>query len=75
MTTWMAAYRSAMMSPFEPMTMAHGPRGFADQTVRQVVRVRGEGERLRVRFSNLYGERPLVIGRVVGREPGLLRKV
>ncbi|GAA1534674.1 hypothetical protein GCM10009678_16280 [Actinomadura kijaniata] len=65
MTTWTAAYRSAMVSPFESMTLVHGPRGFADQTVRQVVRVRGEGERLRVRFSNLYGARPLVVGRVV----------
>ncbi|MFC9971941.1 GDSL-type esterase/lipase family protein [Spirillospora sp. NPDC127200] len=45
--------------------------GFADQSVRQVVRVTAGGERLRLRLSNRYGDRPLrVAGAMVGRSAG-----
>jgi hypothetical protein len=33
--------------------------GFADQTLRQVVRVGAGGSRLRIRLSNLFGTQPL----------------
>lgn len=39
-----------------------GARWFVDQTVRQVVRLSIGGDTLRVRFSNEYGDKPLVIG-------------
>lgn len=58
--TWTAAFRSAPVSPYEP-TLVYSSRGFDDQTVRQIVRVRGGGDRLRVRLSNLYGKEPLTI--------------
>ncbi|WP_265443722.1 SGNH/GDSL hydrolase family protein [Flexivirga meconopsidis] len=36
--------------------------GFGDQTLRQVARISVGGSAIRLRFSNLYGDRPLVIG-------------
>jgi lysophospholipase L1-like esterase len=38
------------------------PRSLRDQTIRQVARVSLGGDRIRVEFSNEYGEHPLVIG-------------
>jgi lysophospholipase L1-like esterase len=38
------------------------PRTLRDQTIRQVARVSLGGNRVRVEFSNEYGEHPLVIG-------------
>jgi lysophospholipase L1-like esterase len=38
------------------------PRSLRDQTVRQIARVSLGGERVRIEFSNEYGEQPLVIG-------------
>ena len=35
--------------------------GFDDQTIRNIVTTHWEGERLRVRLSNRFGERPLVV--------------
>lgn len=35
---------------------------YADRTLRQIVRVSLGGERVRIRLTNEYGERPLVIG-------------
>ncbi|MFE3906898.1 GDSL-type esterase/lipase family protein [Streptomyces sp. NPDC059153] len=61
--TWTAAFRSAPVSPYEPTPLVYPSRGFDDQTLRQVVRVRGGGDRLRVRLSNLYGKEPLTIAR------------
>jgi lysophospholipase L1-like esterase len=61
--TWSAAFRSAPVSPYESLTLVYPSRGFHDETLRQVVRVRGRGERLRVRLSNLYGKQPLTIAR------------
>ncbi|MEV1248236.1 SGNH/GDSL hydrolase family protein [Nonomuraea sp. NPDC050022] len=61
--TWIAAFRSAPVSPYEP-TLVHPSRSFDDQTLRQIVRVRGGGARLRVRLSNLYGKEPLTIARI-----------
>jgi lysophospholipase L1-like esterase len=44
----------------EPANMPPEP-GLADATLRQVVRVSLGGERLRVRFSNAFGTKPLTI--------------
>ena len=59
-TTWGAAP--------EPPSPAMGPLpatpSFADQTIREVVRISAGGTRLRIRFTNEYGTKPLRIGAV-----------
>lgn len=60
-TTWIAAHRSAVLSPHEDFHLFE-PRGFTDQTVRQSLRLAGGGDALRVRLSNRYGKEPLDIG-------------
>jgi lysophospholipase L1-like esterase len=60
LTSWAASPQAA--SP------AMGPRPatptFANQTIRQVVRLSAGGTRIRLRLSNEYGATPLVIGSV-----------
>lgn len=58
---WTAGFRTAVISPYEQIQFTE-PRGFADQTVRQVLHMAGGGERLRVRLTNRYGRTPLHIG-------------
>ncbi|MBM7786484.1 GDSL-type esterase/lipase family protein [Tenggerimyces flavus] len=53
-----------MISPYESIQLSE-PRSFAGQTVRQVLRLAGGGERFRVRLTSLYGRAPLVVGRAV----------
>ncbi|MHC3468681.1 GDSL-type esterase/lipase family protein [Streptomyces sp. 7R007] len=60
-TTWIAAHRYAVIDPHEDFHLFE-PRGFADQTVRQSLRLAGGGEALRVRLSNRYGRAPLEVG-------------
>ncbi|AVT41857.1 GDSL-type esterase/lipase family protein [Plantactinospora sp. BB1] len=57
---WTAGFRTAVISPYEQLKLSE-PRGFADQTVRQVLHMAGGGERLRVRLTNRYGRTPLTI--------------
>ncbi|WP_244976142.1 GDSL-type esterase/lipase family protein [Nocardia huaxiensis] len=63
MTTqgWVAGFRAPLVNPAEPIRLAE-PRGFDGETLRQVVRVAGGGEQLRVRLTNRYSDRELVIG-------------
>ncbi|WP_235948997.1 GDSL-type esterase/lipase family protein [Nocardia terrae] len=65
MTTqrWAAGYRAPLVNPAEAIKLAE-PRAFADETVRQVVRVAGGGSRVRVRLTNRYGAQDLAIGAV-----------
>ena len=58
---WTAGFRTAVISPYGQIHFTE-PRGFADQTVRQVLHMAGGGERLRVRLTNRYGRTPLTIG-------------
>jgi lysophospholipase L1-like esterase len=58
---WTAGFRTAVISPYEQIQLSE-PRGFADQTVEQALRMAGGGERLRVRLTNRYGRTPLTIG-------------
>ncbi len=58
---WVAGFRSAVISPYEQIQF-NEPRGFADQTVRQVLHLAGGGEQLRVHLTNRYGRAPLTIG-------------
>jgi len=52
--------------PALPPVAAFGPHGLhrhaADTTLRQIIRISGRGDRLRVRLSNEYGTAPLTIG-------------
>ena len=58
--TWTASPQSDWGADFfAPVGI---PRSLRDQTLRQVARVTLGGDRIRVEFSNEYGEHPLVIG-------------
>ncbi|MFD9903127.1 GDSL-type esterase/lipase family protein [Streptomyces sp. NPDC059063] len=59
-TTWVAGFRSAVLSPHEA-TQLKPSRHFHDQTLRQILHLDGGGEALRVLLSNEYGKEPLVI--------------
>jgi lysophospholipase L1-like esterase len=59
--TWTAAFHTAVISPYEQIRFTE-PRGFADQTVRQVLHLAGGGERVRIRLTNRYGRTPLTVG-------------
>ncbi|WP_367040828.1 GDSL-type esterase/lipase family protein [Streptomyces sp. Je 1-332] len=59
--SWTAAFRSAVVSPHEDIDLFE-LRGFAGQTVRQILRLDGGGEAVRVRLTNRYGKEPLHIG-------------
>lgn len=61
---WIQTWGAAPLPP----TPAQGPfpatPSFANQTLRQIVRVSVGGGRLRIRLTNEYGTRPLAIGAV-----------
>jgi lysophospholipase L1-like esterase len=83
-THWTGAW-SAAAQPSNPGEMVPNAsaKGFADQTVRQVIRVSAGGAQVRVRVSNAYGKAPLTLtGATVGKArdgarvwPGTLRPV
>lgn len=56
---WVASWGTAQMVPGAEHELA--PAQWRDATLRQVVRVSLGGERLRVRFSNVFGTEALVI--------------
>ncbi|WP_225096601.1 GDSL-type esterase/lipase family protein [Streptomyces sp. CoH27] len=60
-TTWIAAHRTAVIDPYEGFQLFES-RGFADQTLRQTLRLAGGGEAVRITLSNRYGKEPLEIG-------------
>ncbi|MFC9996170.1 GDSL-type esterase/lipase family protein [Nocardia sp. NPDC127526] len=60
---WVAGFRAPLVNPAEEIRLAE-PRGFGDETIRQVVRVAGGGSRLRVRLTNRYSAEELVLGAV-----------
>ncbi|WP_063824623.1 GDSL-type esterase/lipase family protein [Nocardia pseudovaccinii] len=68
---WVAGFRSTLVDPTERIRLAE-PRGFADETVRQVLHLVGGGEQLRVRLTNRYGATPVTIGaaRIAVRKSG-----
>ncbi|MEV6365962.1 SGNH/GDSL hydrolase family protein [Micromonospora musae] len=72
--TWTAGFRTAVINPHDQLQLSE-PRGFADQTVRQVLHLAGGGETFRVRLTNRYGQAPLTIAAAtysVGRRQGAL---
>ncbi|MGK5553064.1 SGNH/GDSL hydrolase family protein [Actinomadura kijaniata] len=72
--SWTTTWGAAMQPPVagdEDSGPNWSPRGFRNESVRQVVRVGAGGRRVRVRLSNRYGERPLrIAGAAVGRSAG-----
>jgi lysophospholipase L1-like esterase len=58
------AYAAALADPADTLEFMPQPQTFRDQTVRQVVRLRRGGARLRLTLSNEFGRAPLVIDQV-----------
>ncbi|OKH99148.1 G-D-S-L family lipolytic protein [Streptomyces sp. CB02923] len=61
-TVWNAGWSTAVQRPSTGFDKNWAEEGFADQTVRQVVRVTGSGTAARVRLSNRFGDTPLEVG-------------
>ncbi len=59
---WIATWGAAPLPPTPALGPFPATPSFHDQTVRQVVRVSAGGERVRIRFTNEYGTKPLLIG-------------
>ncbi|MFB7370008.1 SGNH/GDSL hydrolase family protein [Streptomyces sp. NPDC056222] len=78
---WHAAWGAAPQLPATGFTANWSQEGFSRQTLRQVVRVSEDGDRVRIRLSNAYGTSPLAVtGATVARtatgaavEPGSVR--
>ncbi|WP_246102208.1 SGNH/GDSL hydrolase family protein [Streptomyces piniterrae] len=66
--TWHAGWATAVQRPSTGFHKNWAEEGFADQTVRQVVRVTGSGTAARIKLSNRYGTAPLeVAGATIAR--------
>ncbi|QKW33012.1 SGNH/GDSL hydrolase family protein [Actinomadura sp. NAK00032] len=67
-TIWHGAWTAAVMRPSAaPWFPTWAEDGFADQSVRQIVRVNAGGTKVRIRLSNAYGAAPLqVTGASIG---------
>nr|WP_042190558.1 SGNH/GDSL hydrolase family protein [Kibdelosporangium sp. MJ126-NF4]CEL19430.1 secreted protein [Kibdelosporangium sp. MJ126-NF4]CTQ94771.1 secreted protein [Kibdelosporangium sp. MJ126-NF4] len=65
---WEGTWTTSAQKPNDGFAPNWSVKGFADQTVRQVVRVSQGGPAIRIQFSNKYGSTPLAIaGATVGR--------
>lgn len=68
---WTGTWAAAMMRPSPGFAPNWSEEGFADHTVRQVVRVSAGGALARIRLSNAFGTRPLTVtGATVARSAG-----
>ncbi|MGW7489639.1 GDSL-type esterase/lipase family protein [Streptomyces sp. NPDC054786] len=66
--SWGAGWTAAVQRPSEGFHKNWAREGFADQTVRQVVRVTGAGTSARIKLSHRYGSSPLeVAGATIAR--------
>ena len=59
---WVQTWGAAPLPPTPAMGPFPATPGFNNQTVRQTVRVSVGGQRIRIRLTNEYGTKPLVIG-------------
>ena len=59
---WVQTWGAAPLPPTPALGPFPATPSFLNQTVRQVVRVSAGGQRIRIRFTNEYGTKPLVIG-------------
>jgi lysophospholipase L1-like esterase len=60
--TWIGTWGASPLPPRAASGPFPASPSFTNQTVRQVVRISAGGDRVRLRLSNEYGTRPLVIG-------------
>jgi lysophospholipase L1-like esterase len=83
-SAWVGAWAAASQGPNDGVLAPNwSVAGFADQTVRQVVRTSVGGALLRIRLSNVYGAEPLhVTGATIAKagggasvRPGTLRPI
>jgi lysophospholipase L1-like esterase len=58
---WVETWAAAMTKPTSMVTTL-ADHGFRDQTIRDVISTSVGGQEVRIRLSNLYGDRPLRIG-------------
>lgn len=58
---WIATWGAAPLPPSAAAGPIPGSPSFANQTIRQVVRISAGGDRVRIRFTNEYGAKPLLI--------------
>jgi lysophospholipase L1-like esterase len=61
---WATSYLAALAGPAQALAFLPQPRTFRSQTVRQVVRLRRGGSRVRLVLSNEFGTGPLVIDQI-----------
>ncbi|MGW0560170.1 SGNH/GDSL hydrolase family protein [Streptomyces sp. NPDC003016] len=67
-TAWQGGWAASPQAPTAPFGPNWSGRGFADHTVRQVVRVSTGGTKARIELSNRYGSTPLrITGATVAR--------
>ena len=59
---WVQTWGAAPLPPSEAFGPFPASPSFSNQTIRQIVRVSLGGRRIRIRFSNEYGGKPLLIG-------------
>jgi lysophospholipase L1-like esterase len=59
---WIASWSAAPLPPGPAMGPFPATPSFADQTIRQIVRLSAGGTRIRLRLTNEYGTKPLLIG-------------
>jgi lysophospholipase L1-like esterase len=62
--TWTTAYAAALADPGDTLEFMPRPQAFSSHTIRQAVRLRRGGSRLRLVLSNEFGRAPLVIDEV-----------
>ncbi|MGA4841447.1 SGNH/GDSL hydrolase family protein [Streptomyces sp. G45] len=68
---WQGGWAASPQPPSEPFEPNWSRKGFADHTVRQVVRVSRGGTKARIELSNRYGRKPLRIsGATIARTAG-----
>jgi lysophospholipase L1-like esterase len=60
---WVQTWGVAPLPPSQAMGPMPATPGFDNQTIRQTVRISVGGQQIRIRFTNEYGTKPLVIGR------------
>ncbi len=59
---WTATWGAAPQAPGPAMGPFPATPTFSNQTIRQIVRISAGGSRIRIRFTNEFGSKPLLIG-------------
>ncbi len=81
--SWSAGWSAPVQRPSSGFEENWAESGFARQSIRQTVRVTGSGTAVRIRLSNRFGKRPLVVSAVslalagegAAVRPGTVREV